>query len=178
MICEECNSREATCTIKVITGGESRLKHVCNECMQKFNRAFTSGNIQDLLSSIFSAIIPELDTKSETENETIPEIVCNNCGMTYRQFKEKGRLGCPECYAAFRHELEPMLQQIHGRLYHAGRQVLTSERAQRQRSRQEELTRQMNQAVAMEDFETAARLRDMLKEIAAEEAKECLRQQQ
>ena len=63
-----------------------------------------------------------------------------------------------------------MLLQIHGRVQHAGRQPLNTFEAQRQRTLQEELTRQMEHAEAQEDFETAARLRDQLREIAAKEA--------
>ena len=61
-----------------------------------------------------------------------------------------------------------MLQQIHGRVQHAGRRPLESEEAQRTRTRQEELTRLMQQAVALEDFETAALLRDQIHALASE----------
>ena len=55
-------------------------------------------------------------------------------------------------------------------MQHAGRKPLDSEEAQRSRSRHEELQRQMEQAVAQEQFELAARLRDQLRALADEEA--------
>ena len=63
-----------------------------------------------------------------------------------------------------------MLLQIHGRVQHAGRQPLDTREAQQQRSRQEELTRLMEQAVADENFERAAMLRDQLRALAEGEA--------
>lgn len=56
-----------------------------------------------------------------------------------------------------------MLQQLHGRTQHAGRQPLQSPTQQHTRTRREQLTRLMAQAVAAEDFETAAQLRDQLR---------------
>lgn len=62
-----------------------------------------------------------------------------------------------------------MLQQIHGRVQHAGRVPLDTREAQAQRSRQEALTRQMEQAIAVEDFETAAKLRDQIRRLSKEQ---------
>lgn len=98
------------------------------------------------------------------------EVVCPRCHTTLSQFTKTGHLGCPGCYEAFREQLQPMLLQIHGRVQHAGRQPLCTEDAQRTRTRQEQLTRLMEQAVALEDFETAAQLRDQLRALAKKEA--------
>lgn len=165
MLCEECKVNEATFTISVVVAGEVTTRHLCGECMAKMNADLQSGNIKSLLSSILSAI-----TGSETPEKPRVEIVCPRCHTTLSQFTKSGHLGCPHCYEAFREQLQPMLLQIHGRVQHAGREPLNTCEAQRQRTRQEELTRQMEQAVAQEDFETAARLRDQLREMAAKEA--------
>lgn len=63
-----------------------------------------------------------------------------------------------------------MLQQLHGRTQHAGRQPLNTVSAQQTRTRREQLTRLMAQAVAAEDFETAAQLRDQLRALPQEDA--------
>lgn len=165
MLCEECKVNEATYTISVVVGGEVTTRHLCGDCMAKMNSDLQSGNIKSLLSSILSAI-----TGNDTPESHQPEIVCPRCHTTFSQFTKSGHLGCPKCYEAFHEQLQPMLLQIHGRVQHAGRQPLNTFEAQRQRTLQEELTRQMEQAVAQEDFETAARLRDQLREIAAKEA--------
>lgn len=164
MLCEECKVNEASYTLSVMVGEEVTTRHLCGDCMAKMNMDIASGNIKSLLSSILSAI-----TGNDTPDAPQPEVVCPRCHTSLSQFTKTGRLGCPACYEAFHEQLQPMLLQIHGRVQHAGRKPLRTEDAQRSRSRQEDLTRQMEQAVAIEDFETAARIRDQLKALAAKE---------
>lgn len=165
MLCEECKTREAAYTVSVMVGDEVTTRHLCPECMARTNATFNSSNIKNLLSSILSAI-----TGTEAPAEPDNSVVCQRCGTSLSQFTKSGKLGCPACYEAFREQLQPMLLQIHGRVQHAGRQPLATEDAQRSRTRQEALTRQMEQAVALEDFETAARLRDQIRLLAGKEA--------
>lgn len=166
MLCEECKVNEASYTLSVMVGDEVKTRHLCGDCMAKMNMNIASGNIKSLLSSILSAITGNNDTPAEKQ----PEVVCPRCRTTLGQFTKTGHLGCPACYEAFHEQLQPMLLQIHGRVQHAGRKPLRTEDAQRSRSRQEELTRQMEQAIAVEDFETAASIRDQLKALAEKEA--------
>ena len=181
MICEECNEREATCLVSVMVGEKQIKKHLCSECFTKMHGVLgqtlpgaigigVSGRtVTNLLSSILSAIT---GVGEENKKEEGPDKICPRCSMSLHAFQKSGHLGCPECYQAFREELQPMLLQIHGRVQHAGRQPLISEEEQKARSIREELTRQMEEAIRIEDFETAARIRDQLKAMA-EEAAEC-----
>lgn len=170
-LCEECGVNEAAYTISVMMAGQVTQRHLCADCMAKMNMTIATGNIRQLLSSIMSAITG-MEAPAAQMQEPKEDVVCSCCGTTLRQFTKSGRLGCPDCYQAFREQLTPMLQQIHGRLEHAGRKPLDTEEAQRSRSRHEQLQREMEEAVAAEDFETAARLRDALQALADEEAKE------
>ena len=165
MLCEECKVNEATYTLSVMMGDEVTTRHLCGDCMARMNMTLSTGNIKNLLSSILSAI-----TGNDTSAAPQEEVVCPRCHTTLSQFTQTGHLGCPGCYEAFREQLQPMLLQIHGRVQHAGRQPLCTEDAQRTRTRQEQLTRLMEQAVALEDFETAAQLRDQLRALAKKEA--------
>ena len=165
MLCEECKVNEASYTLSVMVGDEVTTRHLCGDCMAKMNMNIASGNIKSLLSSILSAI-----TGNDTPEEKQAEVVCPRCRTTLSQFTKTGRLGCPACYEAFHEQLQPMLLQIHGRVQHAGRRPLRTEVAQRTRNLREELERQMEQAVAVEDFETAATLRDRLRALAEKEA--------
>ncbi len=166
MLCEECKVNEASYTIAVMMGGEVTQRHLCGDCMAKMNMNLASGNIRGLLSSILNAITGSEETKADDKHA---DVVCPRCKTTWGQFTKSGKLGCPGCYEAFREPLQPMLLQIHGRVQHGGREPLHTADEQRVRSQQEELTRQMEQAVALEDFETAAILRDRLRELARKE---------
>ncbi len=167
-LCDECHEKEACYTVSVMMGETVTQRHLCEDCMAKMNMTISAGNIKHLLSAILNAITGT-DAPPAEAAPPQPDVVCERCQTTLRQFTKSGRLGCPGCYKAFQEQLTPMLQQIHGRVQHAGRKPLQSEAAQRQRSQHEELMRQMEQAVAVEDFETAAILRDKLRALAAKE---------
>lgn len=164
MLCEECKVNEASYTISVMMGGEVTQRHLCGDCVAKMNMNLASGNIRGLLSTILSAITGG----EQAEQPPKEEVVCPRCHTTWSQFSQTGHLGCPGCYEAFRKQLQPMLLQVHGRVQHAGRRPLRTEGAQRVRSLQEELAWQMEQAVALEDFETAAALRDRIRALSAQ----------
>lgn len=171
-LCEECGVNEACYTISVMMGGQITQRHLCADCMAKMNMNLAAGNVKHLLSAIMSAIT---GTAEEAVSEVVaPEddVVCERCNTTLSQFTKSGRLGCPHCYTAFREQLTPMLQQIHGRVQHAGRKPIDDEAAQRRRTVYDRLSRQLEQAVAVEDFETAAILRDQLRHLSAMEGGE------
>ena len=161
VLCEECKTNEASYTISVMVGGEITTRHLCGDCMAKMNMDIASGNIKSLLSTILSAI-----TGDTAPGSAEKDVICPRCGMTLSEFTRTGHLGCPKCYEAFREQLQPMLLQIHGRVQHAGRQPLSTAEEQRKRSAAEQLQRQMEQAVALEDFETAAKLRDQIRALS------------
>lgn len=161
VLCEECKTNEASYTISVMVGGEITTRHLCGDCMAKMNMDIASGNIKSLLSTILSAI-----TGDTAPGSAEKDVTCPRCGMTLSEFTRTGHLGCPKCYEAFREQLQPMLLQIHGRVQHAGRQPLSTAEEQRKRSAAEQLQRQMEQAVALEDFETAAKLRDQIRALS------------
>ena len=174
-LCEECGVNEACYTISVMMGGQITQRHLCADCMAKMNMNLAAGNVKHLLSAIMSAIsgsVEEAAASAAEEAEEVAAIVCERCGTSLSQFTKSGKLGCPSCYQAFREQLTPMLQQIHGRVQHAGRKPLDDEAAQRRRTTYDRLSRQLEQAVAMEDFETAAILRDQLRNLTNAEGGE------
>ena len=167
-LCDECKAKEACYTVSVMMGDQVTQRRLCPDCMAKMNMNLAAGNVKHLLSAIMSAISGSVEEAAATIAEEASEtasIVCERCGTSLSQFTKSGKLGCPSCYQAFREQLTPMLQQIHGRVQHAGRKPLDDEAAQRRRAVYERLSRQLEQAVAMEDFETAAILRDQLRQL-------------
>ena len=171
-LCEECGVNEACYTISVMMGGQITQRHLCADCMAKMNMNLAAGNIKHLLSAIMSAISGGVEEAAANAVAPADDVICERCNTTLSQFTKSGKLGCPQCYKAFREQLTPMLQQIHGRVQHAGRKPLDDEAAQRRRDAYDRLTRQLEQAVAVEDFETAAILRDQLKHLSNAEGGE------
>lgn len=171
-LCEECGVNEACYTISVMMGGEITQRHLCADCMAKMNMNLAAGNVKHLLSAIMSAITGSVEEAAANSVAPEEDMICERCNTTLSQFTKSGKLGCPQCYKAFREQLTPMLQQIHGRVQHAGRKPLDDEGAQRRRAVYDRLSRQLEQAVAVEDFETAAILRDQLRHLSNAEGGE------
>ncbi|HEX8203401.1 MAG TPA: UvrB/UvrC motif-containing protein, partial [Isosphaeraceae bacterium] len=81
-------------------------------------------------------------------------------GLKFMQFRSAGRLGCPNDYEVFASGLSPLLLRAHGATRHVGK-------APRRRpgpTSRLRLRAQLRDAVAREDYETAARLRDQLRQ--------------
>lgn len=169
MLCEECHQNEACYTISVMMGEAMTQRHLCADCMAKMNMNIASGNMQNLLNAILNAINRGEPEETEKVPANQPDITCPRCQTTFSRFTSTGRLGCPGCYQAFAEQLNPLLLQMHGRVQHAGRKPLQNESEQRDRFEQEELTRQLQQAVSVEDYERAAMLRDRLRALLGKE---------
>lgn len=158
MLCEECGKNQATVSITVTAGGEMRTRHLCPECMKKMESSLANGDIQSFLSSVLSVL-----GSAKKEEKSSP--VCGGCGLSYTEFERTGRLGCAQCYRDFSDQLKPLLRRIHGRTQHAGRRpaafVPSAEDALA--ARISELRQKMDEAVATENFEDAAKYRDELR---------------
>lgn len=103
--------------------------------------------------------------KAAEKLEELDQRTCPHCGITFREFRQKGRLGCPQDYDFFATELEPLLFSIHGRKEHSGKRPQVGPRAGQQHSELLRLKREMQVAVEREDYESAARLRDQIRNL-------------
>ena len=99
------------------------------------------------------------------EPEKGDKIKCPACGFTYGDFKKVGRLGCGECYEAFKKQLTPLLKRIHSADRHVGKVPLTVGKTIKDTRNLQELRMKMEKAIQFEEFEEAARLRDQIKEL-------------
>ncbi|MDR1705609.1 MAG: UvrB/UvrC motif-containing protein, partial [Clostridiales bacterium] len=89
--------------------------------------------------------------------------VCARCGLKYEDFRTEGRLGCAECYTAFRPQIDSILKSIHGSGEHLGK---ISRKAPPEITLKRELgnlRRKLKEAIENEEFETAAQLRDKIR---------------
>jgi protein arginine kinase activator len=93
-----------------------------------------------------------------------PELKCPTCGFTQADFKKTGRLGCAECYATFAEGLEGLLKSMHKGTKHVGKVPQPMQQHKDYAEKLGKLQQQLEKAVANEDFEQAAVLRDEIKQ--------------
>ena len=156
MRCQRC-PKPATLHITEILGPKSIEElHFCEECAQKHLYEPTMpGKPADAKSA------PELDLE---DIEKINKITCPNCGITFKDFRSTGRLGCPNDYEVFKVQLVPLLDNIHGEQKHQGKSPRRRGPADKKTTTAlGSLRRQLQGAIAREDYELAAQLRDKIR---------------
>lgn len=92
------------------------------------------------------------------------DIRCDGCGTSLSELARTGMTGCAKCYVTFEKQLAPYIGRIHGDVRHTG-SIPRSAGAEIRRMREiERLKTELSRAVEIQDFENAARLRDLIKE--------------
>ena len=94
---------------------------------------------------------------------------CPVCGITFFEFRQNGRLGCPHDYEFFGNELEPLLLNVHGGQEHIGKRPKRGGDNTESRTQIIRMRREMKEAVEREDYERASELRDQINSIEGDE---------
>lgn len=153
MFCECCQKQEATIHVTQVVNDKSRELHLCQSCAES-----NGLKVQDMMS------LPEVlfGMGGQGEEASDGGRSCPRCHMRAGDFRKTGRLGCSHCYESFSEELEPMLAAMHKGTRHCGK-VPRGERARHDNTtRLDDLRKQLAAAVKKENFEEAARLRDLI----------------
>jgi protein arginine kinase activator len=161
MLCCVCKEKEATVHYTQIAGDKIQKVDLCEECAKTKGMNDPTGfSLADLLLGLGAA--QEIEQAAGGV-----ELKCPRCGFTQADFKKAGRLGCPDCYQTFGEALGGLLKTMHKGVRHIGKvpEALRQSRdlSDRLRALQEKLAK----AVAAEDFEEAAILRDEIKQATA-----------
>lgn len=156
MLCDECGKNPASIKMVTIVAGERREMNLCPECAAKRRGPTKSIGMGQLLAAVLNA------PRTEKETETS---VCPACGMKLSQILRTQRVGCPECYGQFRAQIAALLKKAQGADTHIGRQP------EKERKDEENaisrLRQELEMAVACENFEEAAALRDAIHALSA-----------
>lgn len=93
---------------------------------------------------------------------------CDHCGFTEADFKKTGRFGCSHCYQVFREGLDNLLEAMHRNTTHKGKVpahfvgTLPEGPGTPGMEQISGLRALLKDAVEVEDYEEAARLRDAI----------------
>ncbi|MCX5660177.1 MAG: UvrB/UvrC motif-containing protein [Planctomycetota bacterium] len=151
--CDKCDKKASFHSVEIVKGQKTEINlcevHAAQE--SKVAKAVHTP-INELLSSF---------VKAQSGQPVTEEALCGECGQTFSQFRETSLMGCPSCYAAFEEKLTPMLERIHeGGTHHLGKIPKRSGVAEQKQAALLRMRKQLAEAVAAENFELAARLRD------------------
>jgi len=131
--------------------------NLCDACSKEKGVQDPTGfALADLLLGIGAA--EEIEKGGPTQK-------CPVCGFTQADFKKTGRLGCSTCYLTFAEGLGSLLKAMHKGTEHVGKVPEHAQRAAQLTDRMRNLSESLQKAVADENYETAASLRDQIKQL-------------
>jgi protein arginine kinase activator len=98
---------------------------------------------------------------------------CPQCGLSFGEFRAQGLLGCAHDYEVFAELLIPLIERAHdGASHHVGKRPGQSDGESQQRANLRRIRRELEEAIAEERYEDAARLRDDLTHVETERSDE------
>lgn len=155
MKCQRCGAREAG-VHRLETSGETRHSvWLCADCAAAADR-------EPAAMAVPAPLVSFLGSGLGTAAGMVA--ACPGCGTTIEDLRRDNRLGCARCYVVFRAILLPLLARFHRHVSHVGKVPGGAQPA----TRLAEIGRlrlSLSKAVAAEEFERAAGLRDRLREL-------------
>ena len=102
--------------------GKTRELNLCEECSKKLGITEMDFNMPIDFSSFFGEFMEDFATPEFMPlfNE-VKALKCKNCGYTFDDIVNTGKLGCEECYDVFEDKLDPIIKKIQGANRHVGR---------------------------------------------------------
>lgn len=154
MLCENCKKNEATVFYEENINGKKKSYRLCAECAAKkgvsipdFSREMLNFGV-GMFEGLMNAVLPRMNSALKQMSESQKR--CPVCGSTLADITKNGRLGCGECYTVFGGMPLPKPKK-HGDVSEAAADG------------DAELEARLKEAIAAENYEEAARIRDILR---------------
>ncbi|MBX9927526.1 MAG: UvrB/UvrC motif-containing protein [Gemmatimonadaceae bacterium] len=158
MLCGQCGERDAMVHLTQIVENAVTQLHLCEKCAAEKGIETTITMPASPLGEFLQAV------QSQAPEPAGDLARCEFCGTTIKDFRASGRLGCAHCYQAFDKSLRELLRRVHGSATHVGRSYTAPVLLDRTRDATlEGLKAELRAAVAHEEFEVAATLRDKIR---------------
>jgi len=156
--CEACGRKPATYRYCEMVDGELVTLHLCEDCAREKGVAALAAPLVNILMGLLGG--GSVGGREDEETGT----VCPRCGLSFAEFRRKGRLGCGACYDSFRDDLKVLLRRIHGSTSHVGRVPRALSDGVEHERELRRLRAELRSAVQREEYERAAELRDLIRE--------------
>jgi protein arginine kinase activator len=164
MKCQHCE-KPATFHITEVLGPDGpQVMHLCEE----HARVFLTQGSTNPSASVAGALVKQLKLGASSATAESDQKECPVCGISFFEFRNSGRLGCPYDYTHFQQELEPLLTNIHDGIEHVGKRPHRVAVSADSQAELIQLRRQMEEAIEREDYEKASEIRDAIKRLESE----------
>ena len=154
MKCDKCG-KESVYHSTLIVNGVSQTTNLCRECAIKEGVFSEKPSLFDEMFSSFADLL---------NFETVQDVNCPVCKTSLREFKSTGKLGCPNCYDAFRDEISAIIKRIAPYEKHSQDTIKTKAKAVKLTKEEQiaNLRAEMKQCVTEERYEDAAKIKKQI----------------
>ena len=122
MLCQNCGKNEVTFRYTQVINGVKKEMALCDKCARSLGLESLDFNMPINFSNFLGDFLNvAADTDFLPSFTKTGVLQCDNCGMTYNEFVDNGKLGCSQCYDVFANVLDPVLKSIHASSTHVGR---------------------------------------------------------
>lgn len=156
--CQSCQKAAASVHVTELKGEDKVEFHLCEECAQAQGLPPKSPPVSML--DIFHQLVEKTGGSGKTRDRS-----CGGCGITFSEFKAKGRFGCAEDYDAFQSRVIPLLERIHGSSEHVADDAPEAPPVDDERAELNRLRQDLHRVVLKEEYEEAARIRDQIQNL-------------
>jgi protein arginine kinase activator len=160
MKCQNCE-KPATFHITELTGSEPLEIHLCEDHARQY---LSQPDDSSPGVSLAGAIAQHKVGQTAEDLARLDREACPVCGITFFEFRNQGRLGCPHDYDCFEAHLEPLIINIQGAKEHKGKRPRRAGGDSRPTDLIR-LRREMQQAIDSEKYEQASEIRDHIRQI-------------
>ncbi|MEN3045565.1 MAG: UvrB/UvrC motif-containing protein [Candidatus Hydrothermales bacterium] len=153
-LCEKCKIKKAEIKVTIFEGGKKVKLYLCKDCAEMEAMGLSE-------SSVSSLPVPKKETSHLKPEE---DLVCINCGLKLSEFLRVMKLKCEKCYESFEPHVSKIVYDYHRATEHRGK-IYGGVVEPNKEFKLRVLKRALEEAIKKEEFERAARLRDLLKEV-------------
>lgn len=156
MKCDFCD-KSAVVHEMTVRNGVKKEVHLCEDHARQAGLEVTAHQpINQLLTQFVM-------TQASAKPVQVSKKSCPSCGLTFAQFRQHSVLGCADCYDAFAELLEPLIERAqNGGAHHCGKAPGRAGESIDRQLQIRQIVKELDEAVAAEQYERAARLRDRL----------------
>ena len=114
MLCDNCGKRDANVRYSENINGRKKELNLCEECSKKLGIDQMDFSMPIDFSSFFGEFMEDFATPELITMPLFNEIKtlkCNQCGYTFEDIANSGKLGCGNCYEVFEERLDPIIKK-------------------------------------------------------------------
>jgi protein arginine kinase activator len=164
--CDICG-KKATVHLTQLVGGQIKKVALCDSCAKEKGVTDPTGFAlaEMLLGQPGGKQVSQAVPFGGISSSGMSTRRCDECGFTLEDLKRIRRFGCSNCYDVFRDEVTSMLRGMHKGSRHCGKVPAGLMELHERTQRLEELRGRLDLAIASENYEEAAGLRDEIRHI-------------